>query len=182
MSDLANYRHPRVVRRVIESLIPIVCPSEHAELDVVDGILHETEQGMAAMPPVVRVALVAGITTYDLAAIPLHGKRAHKLRGGKAHAYYDFWRKGLALQREFIKGIKGLIGMSYAEQPQVLEHIGYTPKQWIDKVHKRRLEVYSDDIAAHEKTIFEPDPIPLPSEVAKRVESSVQLSSKKEAS
>ena len=182
MSDLANYKHSPAVRRLIRSLIPIVCPPDYEEYDVVDGVLDETEDGMRAMPRVVRIALVAGMTTYDLAAIPLHGRRAHKLRGERAHSYYKFWKKGAGLQRNFIKGIKGLIGMAYYEQDAVLEKLGYTTKQWMDKVHERRLEVYPDQIAAHEKTIFERDPIPLPSEVAKRVEGSVQLSSKKEAS
>ena len=36
-----------------------------------------------------------------------------------------------------IKGIKGLVGLSYYEIPAVQESIGYTPQAWIDKVGER---------------------------------------------
>jgi hypothetical protein len=87
----------------------------------------------------------------------------------------------LALQREFIKGIKGIIAMSYFEQPAVLAGIGYTPHEWVARVDKRRLEVYADDIARHEATIFEADPIPLPSEVEGREQGTVRIGSNKKS-
>jgi hypothetical protein len=37
--------------------------------------------------------------------------------------------------------------------------MGYRPQQWIDKVTKRRLEVYSDDVQRHEASILAPDPL-----------------------
>ena len=44
--------------------------------------------------------------------------------------------------------------------------MGYRPQQWIDKVTKRRLEVYSDDIQRHAASILAPDPLRLPSQGA----------------
>ena len=38
--------------------------------------------------------------------------------------------------------------------------LGYTPAAWIDKVTRRRLEVYGSDIAKHHASITAPDPLP----------------------
>jgi hypothetical protein len=47
------------------------------------------------------------------------------------------------------------------EQPSVRKAIGYTPDEWVDKVGKRRLQVYREEIDRHEASLFEPDPLPL---------------------
>jgi hypothetical protein len=181
MSDLADYRHSQSTRRLLRSLAAIVCPPELAELRIVDDVIDDVELGMRSMPPLVRLALVSGLTSYDLAAIARYGRRASRLSPERAKAYFGFWRHGLALQREFIKGIKGIIAMSYFEQPAVLAGIGYTPHEWVARVDKRRLEVYADDIARHEATIFEADPIPLPSEVEGREQGTVRIGSNKKS-
>ena len=182
MSDLADYRHSAATRELLRSLANIVCPPEQAHLDTVEALLDEMELSMRSLPALVRFGLISGMKSYDLGAIARYGRRAGKLRDERALAYFTFWKSGLGLQRAFIQGLKGLMAMSYYELPVVLQDIGYTPQQWIDKVTKRRLDTYSDDIAKHEATVFERDPIPLPSEVEKRTEGSVQISSKKEAS
>lgn len=182
MSDLADYRHGPATRRLLRSLIAVVCPPEAESLGVVDQVIDESELSMRSMPPVVRAMLRAGMTTYDLAAVARYGRRASALPADAAHAWFDWWAHGLPLQRQFAKGIKALLAMSYYELPAVRATLDYTPEQWIEKVKRRRLEQYRDDIAAHERTIFEPDPIPLPSEVARRTEASVQLADRKEAS
>ncbi len=182
MSDLADYQHSPATRNLLRSLAKIVCPPERERLGVTEQLLDELELSVRSLPPLVRLGLISGMKSYDLAAIARYGVRAGKLSDKRALAYFKFWKSGLGLQRAFVQGIKSLIAMCYYELPTVLEDIGYTPQQWIDKVAARRLEVYSDDIAKHEASMFERDPLPLPSEVENRTESSVQLSSKKEAS
>jgi len=44
----------------------------------------------------------------------------------------------------------------------VQKRMGYTPYEWIDKVKKKRLEVYSDDINKHQASLFAPDPLVKP--------------------
>lgn len=185
MSDLADYTHSTATRRLLRSLVPVVCPPEQAELGVTEEVIDELELAMRSMPAFVRLALVSGMITYDVTAalVPRHrGKRAHQLRGDDALEWFRAWRSGTAIQRNFVKGIKSLMGLSYYEVPAVQQYIGYTPQQWIDKVTKRRLEVYRDDIARHEDTMFEAEPIPLPSEVEQRTEANRSLRSAKEAS
>ncbi len=186
MSDLSDYRHPTWARELIASLVPIVCPKDQAtRLNVTDDVIDEVELGIRSMPLLVRQALIAGMLTYDNTARlhPLNrGRRAAHLPYDRAQAWFEFWAHGTALQKNFIKGIKGLVGLSFYEHPAVMEDIGYTPRQWIDKVAKRRLEVYRDDIDKHEASIFERDPIPLPSEVGARTTGSTVLTDKKEAS
>ncbi len=75
--------------------------------------------------------------------------------------YYNAWRYSpIHLQREFVKGLKGLLCMGYYSQPEAMESIGYTPDKWVAKVKRRRLEIYGDDIRRHEETMFVPDPLP----------------------
>jgi hypothetical protein len=168
MSDLSDFRLTPRERRLVRSLVPVACPAEAEALGVVDDTVEEVELGIRSLPPLVQTMLRAGMLGYDLAAVALYRRRAHKLTGERARAYFAMWRSGTALQRNFIKGIKGIIGMAYYEQPAVTAAIDYTPQAWIDKVKERRLRVYKDDIAAFEPTLFERDPVPLPSEVLAR--------------
>lgn len=186
MSDLADFELPRDHRALLRTLVPVIAPPGEAErLGVIEACVDEAELIMRALPKVVRLALAAGMTTYDQTA-RLHprnlGRAAHALDGKGAHRWFDFWRHGNALQRNFIKGIKGIIGMAYYELRPVQDAMGYTPHQWIDKVKATRLQVYADDIAAHEATVFERDPLPLPSEVAARAGSDAHIPTSKEAS
>src|SRR5678809_1239465 len=80
----------------------------------------------------------------------------------QAHRWFERWRKSPLLpMREWVKGAKGLLCMAYYEHPVVKDKIGYTPEAWIDKVKKKRLAVYSDEIRKHEQSLIAPDPLPL---------------------
>jgi hypothetical protein len=50
--------------------------------------------------------------------------------------------------------------MAYYEAPEVQAEMGYTPQAWIDKVARRRLELYRDDIDRHQESLVAPDPLP----------------------
>jgi hypothetical protein len=134
------------------------------ELGLVDAIVDQMELSMRSVPTFVRASLLAGITGYELASTVWPGnwgRPASKLDRARAIRYYDAWRKSpIRLQKEFIKGLKGLLCMGYYEMPQVKEQLGYTPDAWVTKVTRRRLEVYGDEIRRHEAELFTPDPLP----------------------
>jgi hypothetical protein len=164
MSTLADYDHPGPIRRTLESLVPVVCPPEAIELGLTSAIVEHVELSMRAAPSGVRVALLAGIGGYEVAAMamPQHrGRGASRLSLEQARAYFDsWWRSPLMPQREFAKGIKGLICLACYEQPEMMESIGYTPQEWIDRSVRYRLSTYSEAIDKRAADLIAPDPLP----------------------
>jgi hypothetical protein len=134
------------------------------ELGLLDDIVEHVELSMRASPTGVRLALLAGLSGYELASMawPGHwGKRASRLPPETAAAYFAAWyHSPLMPQHEFAKGIKSLLSLACYEQPAMMESIGYTPDAWIDKSKKYRLQTYSAAIAQREKEILAPDPLP----------------------
>ncbi len=176
MSSLADYRHPGPIRELLESLARVVCPAQAFELGLLDDIVTHVELSMRASPAGVRVALLAGLSGYELASMawPGHwGVRASKLSADKAESYFRSWyHSPLMPQHEFAKGVKSLLALACYEQPAMMEAIGYTPQAWIDKRTKHRLTTYSDAIAKREQEILAPDPLPNVVPKAKRAEKS----------
>lgn len=134
------------------------------ELGLLDDIIEHVELSMRASPRGVRVALLTGLSGYELASMawPGHwGTRASKLSPKKAKAYFDAWyHSPIGPQHEFAKGVKSLLSLACYEQPAMMETIGYTPQQWIDKSIKYRLQTYSEAISKRETDILAPDPLP----------------------
>ena len=164
MSDLADYTHSDAARQLLLSLVPVLCPPRATQLGLADAIVDHVELTMRASPKAVRLALVAGISGYELAAMvyPGHvGTRASRLSEDKARRYFDAWyHSKLAPQHEFAGGLKSLINLACYEQPAMMEAIGYTPQHWIDKSVRYRLQTYSEAIAQRERDIVAPDPLP----------------------
>jgi hypothetical protein len=162
--EASTYKHPRHVRLVLESLVPVLCPPEATELGLAGKIVDHAEQTMGVLPSLFRAGLLAGLTTYDQSARlwpTARGKAAHDLPLHLRSRWYLRWLGGMTpVQREFAKAVKQVIVLAHYEQPEIQERIGYKPQQWIDQVKKRRLEVYTDDIARHEASITAPDPLP----------------------
>ena len=163
-ATLADYRHAPRIRRVLRSLVPVICPPDAVELRLEDAIVDHIELSLRSMPPLVRSGLVAGLTAYDLGARAYpknRGKPAHRLEGERAAAYFRAWRRSpIIFQRELAKGVKGLMCMSCYEMPEMQERIGYRPAGWIAEVTRKRLAVYSDDARRHAESIVAPDPLP----------------------
>jgi hypothetical protein len=161
---MSTYQHSRGTRRVLESLVPVICPPEARELGLGADIVDHVGLTMSVLPPLFRNGLVLGIATYDLGALfwlPGRGRRAHALPPHLATRYFESWRHGpTPIHRQFAAGVKQLLALAHYEQPAVQAKLGYTAAQWIEKVTKRRLEVYSDDIARHQASLIAPDPLP----------------------
>jgi hypothetical protein len=164
MSRLANYSHSPRVRRLLRSLVPIVCPPEVERLGVVDAVVDHVALSMRAFPGPLRRALVLGLTTYDLSAAAwprARGRTASKLPRHRAADWYAlWWRSPLLPQRELAKAVKALMAIGYYEQPAVQRELGYAPQAWIEQVKTRRLDVYADAIRRHDRSLIEPDPLP----------------------
>ena len=165
MSAMSAYRHPRRVHRALAGIARVACPPEIEELGLVDAVVDHMALSMASLPDMFRHGLVAGIIAYDEGAriYPENrGRRASDLDYDRALRYFLRWKKSPLLpQHEFAKAVKGLLCIGYYEQQAVKEQIDYRPERWIEKVTKKRLQVYAEPIARHAASLIEPDPLPL---------------------
>lgn len=164
MSTLAAYRHPAPARKLLTSLVTVVCPPDAISLGIEDDIVDHVELSMRASPAGVRAALLTGMTGYELAAAlwPPHlGRRASRLPRRQAERYFhSWWVSPLPPQREFAKGIKGLLCLGCYEHPAMKSRLGYAPEGWIAHVKSRRLSEYTDAIRRHQDALHAPDPLP----------------------
>ncbi|MBZ0231166.1 MAG: hypothetical protein K8M05_02375 [Deltaproteobacteria bacterium] len=158
-----TYQHNELTRRVLESLVPVICPPEVMELGIGADIVDHVALTMSAVPPLFRRGLVLGLASYDLAALawlPGRGRRAHQLPPELAERYYERWEHGLTpVGHELAKAIGQLLKLACYEHPVMQERLGYRPQQWIEEVKRRRLTVYADDVRKAEAAILAPDPL-----------------------
>jgi hypothetical protein len=163
MPALADFRLTRAQRRALGGLARVSCPPDVESLGIVDAVVDHMELSLRALPALLRTGLVTVLAAYENGARALHGGRpASALPYDQAHAWFERWRKSPLLpMREWVKAAKGLLCMAYYEQPAVKEQIGYTPEAWIEKVKRKRLMVYGDEIKRHEQSLITPDPLPL---------------------
>lgn len=154
-----SYQHSENVRRVLRSLVPVICPPEAEPIS--DAIVDHMALSLAASPPVVQRALATGLIAYDLGSLPRYGRRAHKLTGAKAEAYFRSWEHGMTpVQVQLARALNQLMSLSCYEQPAMMEAVGYRPGPWIAEVTKRRLAVFADDVRKQEAQIIAADPLP----------------------
>lgn len=164
MSAAAAYRLPQRARRVLAQLVPVVCPSGATRLGLTDALVDHAELSIGSFPSLLRGALVAGLTTYDLSAAAwprARGRSAGRLDPEAGAAWFAlWWDSRLAPQRELARAVKSLLCLAYYEAAAVQEEMGYAPQAWIDVVARRRLEVYGDAIARHQEALLARDPLP----------------------
>jgi hypothetical protein len=158
-----TYQHSPLTRRILESLVPVICPPEAVELGLGADIVDHVGLTMSSVPPLFRKGLVLGLTTYDLAALawlPGGGRRAHQLPPELAERYYERWEHGLTpVGHELAKAVGQLLKLGCYEHPVMQARLGYRPQPWIDEVKRRRLTVYADDVRKAEAAILAPDPL-----------------------
>jgi hypothetical protein len=148
-------------KRVLRSLVPIICPPE--AVPYADDIVDHMCLTIAASPSMLTHALTAGLLTYDLGAVPGYRKRAHKLTGDDAEAYFASWEHGITpMQVQFARGMNQLMSLSCYEQPAMMKASSYHPGPWIEEVTKKRLTVFADDIKKQDAQILAPDPLRTP--------------------
>jgi len=152
------YRHTGTVRAVLRSLVPVICPPEAAPL--ADAIVDHLALTLGASPTALQRGLTAGLTAYDLGALPRHRRRARSLVGDAAERYFASWEHGpTPLHVQLARGLNQLMSLSCYEQPAMMERLGYRPAPWIVEVTQRRLAVYRDDVRRQDAQILAPDPL-----------------------
>jgi len=157
-----TYQHAESTRRLLTSLVPVICPPDAQPLaaDIVDHV----GLTMSAMPSTFRRALIAGLTGYDTLALawaPGGRRRANRLPPALAEGYYLTWEHGpTPVHVQLAKGVGQLLKLACYEQPAMQAQLGYAPAPWIEKVTRRRLEQYTPDIERHEASLYARDPLP----------------------
>ena len=155
---MTAYRHSETTRRVLRSLVPVICPPE-AEA-IADAIVDHMALTIGVAPFLVQKAFGAGAATYDLGALPRYRKRAHKLTGDAADAYYDSWVHGITpVHKQFATALNQIMSLSCYEQPLMMDAIGYRVAPYIEEKRKHRLAVFADEIKQREIDILAPDPL-----------------------
>jgi hypothetical protein len=152
------YQHSATGRAVLRSLVPVICPPEaHA---LADAIVDHMALTIGASPPMLRKLIGLGLLTYDLGALPLHRRRAHKLSPERAEKYFASWEHGpTPIHVQFAHALNQLMSLSCYEMPAMMERCGFRPGPWIDEVRQRRLTVYRDDVRRQEAAVLAPDPL-----------------------
>lgn len=145
-------------KRVLRSLVPVICPPEAAPL--ADAIVEHMALTIAASGPMLQKGFDAGLLAYDLGALPRYFKRAHALTGERAEAYYTSWEHGLTPAHvQLARAINQIMSLACYEQPEMMRAVGYDVAPWIEEVTKKRLTVFADDIKKQEAQILAPDPL-----------------------
>src|SRR6185503_5665365 len=97
-------------KRVLRSLVPVICPPEAAHL--ADDIVEHMALTLGASGALLGKAFDAGLLAYDLGAVARFGRRAHALRGDKAERYYQYWEHS-----QFGRAINQIMSLACYEQP-----------------------------------------------------------------
>jgi hypothetical protein len=139
-------------KRVLRSLVPVICPPEAAPL--ADAIVDHMALTLGASGALLGKAFDAGLLAYDLGAVARFGRRAHALTGVRAEKYYCYWESS-----QFGRAINQIMSLACYEQPEMMKAVGYEPEGWIAEVTKKRLTVYADDVRKQEAQILAPDPL-----------------------
>jgi len=145
-------------KRVLHSLVPVICPPEAVPL--ANAIVEHMELTMSASGPMLQKGFDAGLLAYDLGALPRYFKRAHQLTGDAAEKYYASWEHGFTPAHvQLARALNQIMSLACYEQPEMFRAVGYDPVPWMGEVTKKRLTVYSDDVRKQEAQILAPDPL-----------------------
>lgn len=139
-------------KRVLRSLVPVICPAQAAHL--ADDIVEHMALTLGASGALLGKAFDAGLLAYDLGALARFGRRAHALKAEKAERYYQYWEHS-----QFGRAINQIMSLACYEQPEMMKACGYEPEPWIAEVTKKRLTVYADDVRKQDAQILAPDPL-----------------------
>lgn len=155
---MTAYTHSPLGRKVLVSLVPVICPPEAESL--AEAIVDHLALTLGASPAILRTGFGAGLYAYDLGALPFHRRRAHKLTGERAERYFESWEHGpTPMHVQFARAINQLMSLACYEQPQMMGAVGYRPAGWIEEVTHKRLTVFRDDVKKQEVQVLAPDPL-----------------------
>jgi hypothetical protein len=160
MSALADFTLPRAIRKTLQHMSRVVLTDEVEKLGLVEPVIDHFELMLRALPLPFRLALTAGIGSFDVGAIARYGRPFSRLPVDKQEAYFAaWWHSPIFAMRQFAKGVKGLIAMGFWEHPLVKTRLEYHPERWIAEVAARRLKDYAPDIKKHDEVVLESNPL-----------------------
>ncbi|MBL4846822.1 MAG: hypothetical protein JKY65_14985 [Planctomycetes bacterium] len=164
MSELADFRLSKAARRTLAALAPIVLTEEVDELGIRDEVVDGVELFLRSIPVAVRVAILAGIVTFEATAraVPSSlGRGFSRLPPELAAAHFArYWHSPLGALKQLARGMKMFLVMSYYEHPTKLAQLEYHPDRWIAQVAQERLERFAEEIREHEAQVTAPLPLP----------------------
>jgi hypothetical protein len=113
----------RTIRALADTLLPSIADGDPRGGDVVPDALADF---LGHMDPKKRRTLGMVITIFDLAAIPLHGRRFVALSPEARARYVEGWmRSSLAPRRAIYRSLKVLCGFLYYQDARSWGLIGY---------------------------------------------------------
>jgi hypothetical protein len=143
---------------VLRALVPVICPPE--AVSSADAIVEQVKLSLSVAPAFVQRGFAAGLVAYDLGSLPRYRRRAHRLTGAAAEAYFTSWEHGVTpLQRQFVRAVNQLMSLACYEQPVMTERLGYHPGPWMEEVRHKRLTVFRDEVRRQETSVLAPDPL-----------------------
>lgn len=158
MSDFEPFRWNALSRKVLRSLVPVICPLEAGPC--ADAIVDHMALTLGASPRLLQTGMQAGLFGYDLGAVPFHRRRAHQLTGERAERYFAAWEDGITpMQVQFARGLNQLMSLACYEQPEMMALVGYDVAPWIAEVTTKRLTVYRDDVRKQAEQLLADDPL-----------------------
>ena len=161
--DATNSPSPRL-RQVLAALVPVVCPPDATSLGLTADIVDHVSVQIASLSRLFRVALEVGGSAFDVAAVawpPARGRTFSRLPPPLAERWFLRWlHSPLLPQRQLAKGLRQLLCLAHFEMPAIQARLGYGPDAWIEKVQRKRLMTYADDIRRHQEALVAPDPLP----------------------
>jgi hypothetical protein len=162
-SGLAGFRLAETTRRTLAHLAPVVLTDEVEQLGLTDATIDQMELMLRSFPRVVRAGLIAGLTAFELGALaapPWRARPFSRLPRARQEEYFRrWWESTLPPTRQFAKAVKGVLAFAYYELPEVRERVAYRPEPWIAGVKARRLRVFAEEVAAHDRLVLQPDPL-----------------------
>jgi hypothetical protein len=113
----------RTVQALADTLLPSIADGDPQGGDVVPDALADF---LAHLDPSKRRALGIVLTVFDLAAIPLHGRRFSRLAPGARERYLQGWMTSrLAPRRAIYRSLKALCGFLYFQDERSWPLVGY---------------------------------------------------------
>ena len=153
-----TYQHTPTARRVLRSLVPVLCPPEAAPL--ADAIVDHMALTIGSLPAIMQRGVATGLVAYDLGALPRYLRRAHALPPDRAARYFASWETGpTQLHVQLARALNQVMSLACYEQPAIMEAVGYRVGPWIEEVTKKRLTVFADDVRRQQAQLLAPDPL-----------------------
>lgn len=124
-----NHNLPMWAHKILRCLAEVVMPhDENFKLDLTDEAIEFVDRYVGYFPVYLRKLFPLGLVLLEFGPI-LYMRKLQRFTGmsfEEREAYVASWVDSKnAMRRDLIKGVKGLVMVSFYSNPQVMERIGY---------------------------------------------------------